>query len=334
MIATPDGIFGGASLIVQPLPGIGDMVWHLPHIHAIAKASPGGNVSLLVKPRTQADQLFCADPAVDRVYWLNRNPGKHDGMAGVVRLARSMTAGDFTTVWILHGSWRYGLAARLAGIPHRIGFGRGPQGWFVNGAAMLPDSHARRHPVDQATKLLELNGLRVDDKEPRLAVCERASTRIRRKFANAREPWIALGIGSSEPYKQWGRERFGALAAQLAAQGGASVFLIGGPAEKDMGAWIESQARANGAAIENAVGSSIQESVALTAACRAFVGNDTGFLNVAAAVSVDAVGLFGGSAPLVYSSRIVSILPEDGAAGMNGIHVDQVFAALRRLGAV
>ena len=32
----------GRTLIVQPLPGIGDMVWHLPHIHAIAATTAGG----------------------------------------------------------------------------------------------------------------------------------------------------------------------------------------------------------------------------------------------------------------------------------------------------
>jgi len=46
------------TLIVQPLPGIGDMIWHLPHIHAIAATSIEGQVDLLTKPRSQADRLL------------------------------------------------------------------------------------------------------------------------------------------------------------------------------------------------------------------------------------------------------------------------------------
>ena len=53
----------GRTLIVQPLPGIGDMVWHLPHIHAIAATTVDGKVDLLTKPRSQADRLLGVDAA-------------------------------------------------------------------------------------------------------------------------------------------------------------------------------------------------------------------------------------------------------------------------------
>ena len=46
--------------VIQPLPGIGDMVWHLPHIRAIAQAV-GHKVTLVTKPRSAADQLFAAE---------------------------------------------------------------------------------------------------------------------------------------------------------------------------------------------------------------------------------------------------------------------------------
>ena len=46
--------------VVQPLPGIGDMVWHLPHLRAIA-AHAGAPVTLIAKPRSLADQLLTGD---------------------------------------------------------------------------------------------------------------------------------------------------------------------------------------------------------------------------------------------------------------------------------
>src|SRR5438552_15723696 len=40
--------------VMQPLPGIGDMIWHLPHIRAIAR-HVGAPVTLIAKPRSLAD---------------------------------------------------------------------------------------------------------------------------------------------------------------------------------------------------------------------------------------------------------------------------------------
>ena len=77
----------GKVAIIQPLPGVGDMVWHLPHIHALAEAQPEGAVAVVTKPRSRADQLFAADPAVSEVIWLDRSQdgkgGSHDGVLGV-----------------------------------------------------------------------------------------------------------------------------------------------------------------------------------------------------------------------------------------------------------
>src|SRR5271166_619458 len=56
--------------VVQPLPGIGDMIWHLPHLRALAAAAAGGAVTLIAKPRSAADQVLAAEPAVREVVWL------------------------------------------------------------------------------------------------------------------------------------------------------------------------------------------------------------------------------------------------------------------------
>ena len=51
-------------LVIQPLPGIGDMVWHIPHLRAIAHHEPEGQVSVLTKPRSLSDQLLASLPEV------------------------------------------------------------------------------------------------------------------------------------------------------------------------------------------------------------------------------------------------------------------------------
>lgn len=317
------------TLIVQPLPGIGDMVWHLRHIHAIAAAVPGGQVDVLAKPRSQADRLLAADPAVGRVLWLHRGPGAHDGAGGLLRLTALLRRGRYATVWILHGSWRYALAARLAGIRTRIGYGTGLQRWFLTRPGLPAPGTAGRHAIASATALLVNNGVAFIEAEPRLSVADGARQEVEARFGHLPRPWIALGIGSSEAYKQWGRENFAALAGALSAPERRTLFLLGGPGEAESGRWIAARLRATGGAVELAIDLPLEQAVALTAGCRLYLGNDTGLLNVAAATGVEAVGLFGGSPPLDHSRRIHPVLPSDGQTGMAAISLSQVLAELR-----
>lgn len=55
--------YEGPVAVIQPLPGIGDMVGRMPYIRAIA-AHAGEPVTLLTKPRSVADQLLADEPSV------------------------------------------------------------------------------------------------------------------------------------------------------------------------------------------------------------------------------------------------------------------------------
>ena len=55
-------------LVMQPMPGIGDMIWFLPHIRAIADHfSTTGTVSLLARPSTQATKLLSEEKSIKSV---------------------------------------------------------------------------------------------------------------------------------------------------------------------------------------------------------------------------------------------------------------------------
>ena len=75
-------------LVVQPLVGIGDMVWHKPWIDHLAG---GFDVILAAKPTAHAKTLFHGTDGI--VGWLDIDRsmrgrrGRHDGLAGLFRLA-------------------------------------------------------------------------------------------------------------------------------------------------------------------------------------------------------------------------------------------------------
>ncbi|HRD65096.1 MAG TPA: glycosyltransferase family 9 protein [Candidatus Competibacter sp.] len=321
----------GRTLIVQPLPGIGDMVWHLPHIHAIAATTAAGRVDILTKPRSLADRLLSADRSVDRVLWLERDAGRHAGVSGLFRLAALLRRETYQRVWLLHGSARYALAAWLAGIPERIGYGAGLQRLLLSVPVRLPARYRHAQPMIRADALLELLDVPSGEPEPRLAVSVEAARVVAARFAAWPSPWIALGVGSSEPWKQWGAARFAELTLALNRRGAGSVFIIGGPAERLLADQIFAQVSSGRGRAADAVALPLEQTAALLAVCRYYVGNDTGVLNMAAALQIPVIGLFGGSPPLTHSRFIRAVTPPAGERGMAAIAVVHVLEMLARL---
>jgi heptosyltransferase-2 len=337
MLAAPPSLFAGCTpgplAVVQPLPGIGDMVWHLPHIRAVAEAA-GRAVTLVAKPRSAADQIFAAEPAVRDVLWMDRNPdgrrGAHDGPWGLARFVGTLRARHFRAIVILHHSHTAAAAAWLARIPARYGYGTGAQRWFLNRPPFLRGNESRLHPFEQASAWLRAAGLAQAEAEPSLPVLDEARAIARSRIGGGRV--VAIGVGSSEPYKQWGAPNFAALAKALLAAGWERLALVGGAAEADLVAQVVEQVGAEPARIVPVVGWKLTEVAALCAESALYVGNDTGVMNIAAAVGIPAFGLFGGWPPFTHSRRVVRILPPDGrpdrATGMARITPQAVMAAI------
>jgi hypothetical protein len=104
---------------------------------------------------------------------------------------------------------------------------------------------------------------------------------------------IVVNLGASKPANRWPPERFGELAARLAAACGGPVVFTGGPADVEAGRLAE-RAAAGAPGVASLVGETdLRQLVALCARARLFVGCDTGPMHVAAAVDTPVVALFG-----------------------------------------
>lgn len=318
--------------VIQPLPGIGDMIWHLAHIRAI-RAHVSAPITLIAKPRSAADQIFSGEDTLHDVIWLDRNPdqgeGRHDGAGGFRRMAAALRARRFDAVYLLHHSKSLAALAWAAGIPNRYGYGAGLQRLFLNRRPFLSAAEQRLTPIDQASLWLEHAAIPCPDTEPRLSIAPAARAAIRNRVA---APYVVLGIGTSEPYKQWGAARFAQLAEALVHAGWASVVLVGGRGEAELAGEIALQAPAIADRMVIAAGWHLSEVIALCGDAGFYVGNDTGVMNIAAAAGPVAYGLFGATPPLSHSPRIVAIEPEGGrdkASGMFRISLAAVVEAIR-----
>ncbi len=314
--------------VVQPLPGIGDMIWHLPHIRAIA-AHVGTPVTLIAKPRSAADQIFSGEDTIREVVWLDRNPdggtGAHDG-TGLVHMAAALRARRFDRAYLLHHSRSIAALLFLARIPARYGYGAGWQPVFLNRRPFLSPAEQRLTPPEQASAWLRRAGIAQRETEPTLAVDEVARAAVQ---ARVEGPAVAVGIGTSEPYKQWGAANFAALARTLREAGWRSIVLTGGRAERGLAEAIRAEAGGQGIVIAD--GWHLSEVIALCNLAGFYVGNDTGAMNIAAAAGRHAYGLFGATPVLTHSTRIVGITPPGGidkANGMRRITLDMVVGTI------
>jgi heptosyltransferase-2 len=319
--------------VVQPLPGIGDMVWHLPHIRAIA-AYAGAPVTVIAKPRSLADQLLVDDPAVAGIIWIDLNPkgrrGDHDGVRGFLRLVRDLRAHRFGTLIMLHHSDTIAAAARLAGIADRRGYGFGVQRLFLNRGPFLPREVAGLHQHTRATRYLQAAGIPLPSEEPELRVPEAARREARARLGGGGVPFVAVGIASSEVIKQWGPVRFAELVGALLDRGWRSVVLVGGPDEGQSAAYIKSALGERAGYVRLALGWHLRDVQGLLAEADFYVGNDTGVMNMAAAIGKRTYALFGTTPPFFHASQIVAICsPNTGVRdGMDRLTLDAVLKAV------
>jgi heptosyltransferase-2 len=297
------------TAVIQAKQGIGDVMWHLPFIRAIAAATPGGKVTFLAPPTTQAAELLQAEGCIAQTLYFQH--GGSDLRRGVntIRLTGLLRRHRFQTVWILDRTLRPAVAAFLAGIPERIGLGLGLQSIFITNPG-IDRSHFHDMPTGWLKALMAAKQVPFASTEPNLSLPASTVRAIGERYSALPRPWIVVGVGASHPDKDWSDHHWQAFAQSLRQTAPGTVIMIGGPANSERAARLIGSS--TGAAAVNACDLSIGEAAALLRHSDVFIGTDSGPMNLAAAVGTPAFGLFGSTPVLDHSKFIHAILPDDG----------------------
>ena len=150
------------------------------------------------------------------------------------------------------------------------------------------------HQTDKCFRLLEVMGLDVANRH--LATWwtpddERQGAEIAREARQGRRYLIALGLAGSLQFKRWPRERYLEVIRRVVGSHDASFLALGGPDVADTCRWIAEQ-------VPNAV-TYVGERLPLgaiwasIARCDLYLGNDTGFMHMAAAAHIPVVAVVG-----------------------------------------
>ena len=326
-------------LVIQPLVGIGDMVWHKPWIDHLAQSY---DVVIATKPTVKADDLFAMSEGVVEILSIERSlrgrKGRHDGVLGFARLIADMRAVKADRAVILHHSSRYGLAAYLAGIPERWGYGIGSAARWLNRGAFLDKSARHQHPTGKMKDFAVMNGFQPNPPvwaigSPPDAVAG-ATAFLDENAIPATEPlspFMTIGVGAMDVERQWPAAHCAKFVQMMrAAFPTIRIGLMGAPSEIHLIDAVRDAVPENADVMPMTM--PLNEAISLLGRNLLYVGNDTSLLNIAAACGRPAIGVFAQSKPLDYTHHIKAVSPPDGTYGKPNhiatITADLVFAAV------
>jgi heptosyltransferase-2 len=328
------------KLLVRATNWVGDAVMSIPALEAVRRAAPDARIAVLAKPGVAG--LYDGQAFVDRVLRFE----SASQAADLLRRER------FDSALLLQNAFQAAWVAWRGGVRERIGYARDGRSALLTRAIAVPrrgetPAHEAYYYLEllrRAGWLAELPAIEQIRLRVEPANVERAEAAL--SAAGARPGALRVALAPGAAYgtaKCWPAERFAALADRLIADADADVILFGTDSERDVAGRIASGMRQR--PVNLAGQTSIGELAAFFAACRVFVGNDSGAAHVAAASGVPVVVIFGptdaeATAPLTprrslirepvsCSPCLLRQCPVDHRC-MTRVGVDAVYAAVRQ----
>ncbi|MDF8364534.1 glycosyltransferase family 9 protein [Achromobacter anxifer] len=276
--------------------GIGDGVLSMVFAQALAEQT-GGTVSLLLTQKEPAQELFRSQPYVREVISLRTENGLR-GWERISRVRQILADRAFDTLFFFTFRPHVALAARLAGIPRRIGFLRMHQPHF---AALLTHrlwvrSKGTPHPdiYTWLPLLYAKAGYQCKPRYPSL-VCNASASSKAIQLCPPHSRTVGFGLNGSRPYKRYGGKAFAEVARILHARDSELRFvLVGGPDVQHIAQEMRASLPESIALLDTTQQvTNICDSHALIAHCSVFVSNDSMGMHIAVAHEIPTIGLFG-----------------------------------------
>ena len=273
------------SFVVAPQ-WIGDAVMSEPLMARLAARGEQLTVGALpwVAP------VYRAMPQVAEVIELPFAHGRLDWTAR--RRTAAELRGRFDAAYVLPNSLKSALIPWMAGIPRRVGYVG--EGRYLLLNRRLPNTNGRPPMVAFYSALA--GDPAAEAERPKLKFADATLDAATRSVDVQRGTYWVFAPGAEYgPAKCWPAEHYAALARTLHERDGQPVLLLGSGKEAPLCESIAAQAP--GACRVLAGKTSLIDAMALIAASRGVVSNDSGLMHVAAAFGVPQAAVFGSTSP-------------------------------------
>ncbi|MDC0977490.1 glycosyltransferase family 9 protein [bacterium] len=266
---------------------LGDLVWQLPYIKAISDHY-NQNVDLILREKTQAKNILKDLKYINNINYNNFRKGIYYWI-DVWKLLKIFNQNNYSHLYILDKVNKPAIAAKLSGIKNIIGPGIGNQKKYLTTDIILNDDDWKLNYSEQSQKLLKLHKINIDNPYPQIDVdIKRFNENNPDLLFEGKK--IAFGVDSFEDYKMWYEEDFVKLADLLHEKNLFDyVYLICGPDKSHVARKIIETSEKN-----YFIDCSNKDLTGVITAIKNssfFVGNNSGPLNLAAALGVKSFGL-------------------------------------------
>jgi heptosyltransferase-1 len=290
-------------VLVVRLGAMGDVLHAMPAVAALRARLPECHIGWVIEPRWAP--LLAADgaaaprtpamPLVDVVHTANargwaRQPLSSATWRAMRTLRRELHAQRYDLAIDLQGAVRSALIARASGaeVVGEAAPREDPAKWLFQ--RRVPTRGV--HVIEQAAEVVAgATGLEVLPELSPLPVDYAAESRVTAMFPDAK-PLVLMHPGAGWGAKRWPAERYGRVAAALAARG-YEVVVNCAPGEEVLAADV---ARSSGGAARQ-IATDMQELIAMTRRCVLVIGGDTGPAHLACALGKPVVGIYGPTDP-------------------------------------
>jgi len=287
---------------------LGDLIWQLPYIKAISEHY-NQSVDLILREKTQAKKILKDEKYIDNINYNNFRKGIFYWIE-VLKLVQIYNQNKYSHVYILDKVNRPAIAAKISGIKNIIGPGIGNQKKYLTTDVFLNNEDWKLNYSEQSKKLLKLHKINLDNPYPQINFNTKEFNEVNSDLLYEGKK-IAFGVDSFEDYKMWYEEDFVKLAELLHKRNLFDyIYLICGPDKSHVAQKIIKMSQKN-----YFVDCSKKDLTGVITAIKNsqfFIGNNSGPLNLSAALGVESFGLIVNDAisELKYS-KINFIKPKD-----------------------
>ena len=290
---------GQGPILVVCTRYIGDTLLAIPFLRNLRSAYPQARIDVLTEGTAHAVLANC--PYIDEfIDWTRPARARRGPGAALVALRRQaavLRSRGYARAYLLKPSLSAALLAKLARIPHRIGFATECRPLLTRA---VPRRRGR-HQVDAYLDLLRAEGFAIDDRRNENWVPPAAAARVEPLVARLPlvRPRVFIALRSTDARRHWPLDRWIRLVHWLVSARGCEVVVCGGPADTMACSRIVSQLDAITAAHVHDLSArvSLQDSGALMARMDLCIGVDSGFVHLAASLGVPVVVLVGPTDP-------------------------------------
>ena len=313
---------------------LGDLIWQLPYIKAISDHH-NQKVDLIVREKTQAKNILKDLSHINLINYNNFRKGFFYWV-DVYKLIKIYLKNKYSHVYILDKVNKPAVAAKICGVKNIVGPGIGNQKKWLTVKNFLKREDWNLSYSEQSQKILSINSINLHEIYPNINININSFKNNNSDLLVSGKK-ISFGIDSFEDYKMWYEENFVKLAELLYKKNlFEQIYLICGQEKSYLAENIINSSNKN--YFINCSNKNLGGIVLALKNSNFFVGNNSGPLNLSAALGVQSFGLIANDPidELKYS-KIQIITPENynnlrdrNREGMKKLSVERVFKQIMK----